>query len=153
MVASPRRRIEPPLSGLSEGPSATWQIPRRHEGARAPSGLLVWTNRLCLVLVLGILEDQRLPPRANPHHVGLSIITAAGLILGAVAFAYAWSWAGRTGPVNRLTSRAFGIAMGYLVPSAIALHALCFHWASTLQSGFTNGLLVLFSLIWGAKTG
>jgi hypothetical protein len=43
--------------------------------------------------------------------------------------------------------------MGYLVPSAIALHALCFHWASTLQSGFTNGLLVLFNLIWGAKTG
>jgi hypothetical protein len=55
-------------------------------------------------------------------------MAALGLILGAIAFVYAWSWAGRSGPIHRLTSRACGVALGYLVPAAIISHALYFQW-------------------------
>jgi hypothetical protein len=105
-------------------------------------GLLV----SCVALVLGMLEDLRFPPGWQSH-LGLTLMAALGLILGMIAFGYAWSWAGRSGPVHRLTSRACGVALGYLVPASIISHALYFHWAGPLQTACVNGLLCVIVFI------
>jgi hypothetical protein len=99
-------------------------------------GLLV----CCVALVLGMLEDLRFPAGWRSH-LGLALVTRVALILGTVAFGYAWNWAGRSGPVHRLTSRACGVALGYLVPATTISHTLYFHWVSALQTACANGLL------------
>ncbi len=105
-------------------------------------------------LVMGMLQDMRthLSPR---NHLGLTMMTAVGLILGCITFGYAWSWAGRSGPVHRLTSRACGEAVGFLVPALIMLHALYFHWAGMLQRAFVTELVRVAGIVlhWSADTG
>ncbi len=99
-----------------------------------------------LVLVLGMLEDLRLPLWSRTH-LCLGLITGITLIMGFIFFAYAWNWAGRDGPVHRLASRACGVALGYLVPAIAASHALYFHWVGAFQSALGNQLLHLAGLI------
>jgi hypothetical protein len=97
-------------------------------------------------MVLGMLEDARFP-RGWRIHLGLTLMTILELILGAIAFGYAWSWAGQSGPVHKLTSRACGVALGYLAPAAIISHALYFHWVAALQAACANGLLCAIGFI------
>jgi hypothetical protein len=60
--------------------------------------------------------------------------TTAMLVVGIIAFGHAWIWAGMEEPAHRLTTRAVGMAMGYLVPVIPALNALYFHWDHFAQS-------------------
>jgi hypothetical protein len=95
-----------------------------------------------LGLVAGMLEDLRGLRSLYPHF-GLVLMTIVVSILGIIALGKAWSWAGMNGPVNRLTARAFGSALGYLLPSIIACHALYFRWADALEAALTRGILTL----------
>ncbi len=97
-------------------------------------------------LALGMLEDLRKGPTGRPH-LGLMLMTATGLILGTIAFNSAWKWAGATGPVHRLASRALGTAVGDLVPAIAASHALYFHWADAAQTAFYQGIFHLVHTI------
>lgn len=97
-------------------------------------------------LILAILQDLR-SPRLSTSHLGLAMITGGGLVCGTIAFGYAWNWAGRSGPVHTLTSRACGVALGYLAPSVITSHALYFHWAGGLEAVCANGLVHVFEWI------
>ena len=49
------------------------------------------------------------------------------------------------GPVHRLTSRACGVAFGYLVPAIISSHALYFHWANPAAVALQGQLKKLLS--------
>jgi hypothetical protein len=102
-------------------------------------------------LILGMMEDLRFPPGLRSKlvvtNLGLTMMTGVALILGATAFGYAWDWAGRSGPVHRLVSRACGIALGYLVPAIAASHALYFHWVHAAQMACAKGLLRVIGFI------
>jgi hypothetical protein len=102
-------------------------------------------------LLLGMIEDLRFPPGARSN-LGLTMMAGVGLVMGTTAFGFAWAWAGRSGPVHRLTSRACGVGLGYLVPALAASHGLYFHWVHAAQMACANGLLRVFGFI-GAGRG
>ena len=86
-----------------------------------------------LFFFCAVVEDLR--PRAHLHsyeHACLFGMTLLVLAIGSVALMDAWLWAGRHGPVHRLTERAFGTAIGALIPGIACLHALYFGWAGPL---------------------
>ena len=80
-----------------------------------------------LILALGQLEDMRFPWR-NTQHTGLQLTILMLLIYGLIAFVRAWLWAGRTGPAQRRTSRALGMAFGFLVTALAVCHGIYFRW-------------------------
>lgn len=93
-------------------------------------------------LLVGIMEDARRGPLAT-NHVPLMLMTGLALILGTLALADAWTWAGRSEPAYRLTRRAFGNAVGFLLPALIAAHALYFHWIGPVESAFYHSMFHL----------
>ena len=98
-----------------------------------------------LLLIQGDLLDLRHRRPGYPvNHFGFQLSTAAALIFAAISFTYAWNWAGRKGPVNRLAARACGSALGFGVPAITASHAIYFHWLDALQSATGAGILSLF---------
>lgn len=102
---------------------------------------------LCAFLMLvGMLEDLRYPIGSRIH-MGVVMMTAFALIFGIIAFIYAFLWAGRTGPVHRLTALACGTALGYMVPAIVASHALYFGWIGPAQTAYAHGLLRLLGFI------
>jgi hypothetical protein len=94
-----------------------------------------------LAIIFGMLQDLRLGRDGRP--LGLLMTTGMTLIVGAIALNDSWTWAGRDGPVHRLTARAFGMAMGCFVPAIIASHALYFHWAVFAERAWGNGIIRL----------
>jgi hypothetical protein len=99
----------------------------------------------CTLLLFGLFEDGLRKPTPWPHMM-LAVITGLVLLLGAIAFGYAWTWAGLNGPVHRLTSRACGMAFGCLVPGIVASHALCFHWVNSGAAAFRDEFKFLIAL-------
>jgi hypothetical protein len=94
-------------------------------------------------LVYAIVQDLRWGKPGN-H---LLVVVAAAMMVGwgLLAWGYAWTWAGRTGPVHRLTSRACGVAFGFLVPALIAGHALFFNWLAPFERFCGSELARLFA--------
>ena len=95
-----------------------------------------------MTLLLGMLEDIRFTCEGR-RPFGLIFMTGTLLVLGIIAFGDAWLWAGRPGPVNRLTTRACGMALGTLIPAVVACHALYFHWSTRVQSQLMQGMTAL----------
>lgn len=107
-----------------------------------PIALLLGFRNGCLLLLVGVLEDFRFA-RMSPH-LGLTIVIVGLLIIGIIAFSRAWNWAGMIGPVKRLSARACGMAIGYLIPAVIASHSLYFHWVEAVEDGLYRQLSRLF---------
>lgn len=97
-------------------------------------------------LWLGLAEDSRLGLTGGPH-VAVKIMTAVAFAIGIIALGDAWLWAGRSGPVHRLTGRALGTAAGYLVPAIAGCHALYFHWAEPVQMAYGRAVAQLFRAV------
>ncbi len=75
-------------------------------------------------------------------------MTCMELVIGTLAFGRGWIWAGREGPVQRLTSRAFGIGLGSLIPALVACHALYFNWATSVEAACGKEMIRLFGPAW-----
>jgi hypothetical protein len=110
-----------------------------------PLGFCRGLSICATALALGTLEDVRLARTGWPH-LGLMVVTGLGLLLGLIAVGYAWLWAGSAGPVHRLTSRACGVAFGYLIPALVASHGLYFHWVDLVEEVCGQELQRLYSL-------
>ena len=99
-----------------------------------------------LAILLGALRDIRLAGTKWPH-LALMAMAATSLVCGAVAFYYAWVWAGLNGPVRRLTTRACGTAFGYAVPVLIVSHGLYFHWLDPVGAACVRGMIHLLEIV------
>jgi hypothetical protein len=91
------------------------------------------------VLALGALQDLY-PVTGGRRQMGLLGAGACMLGFGVAAFCHAWIWAGMEGPARRLTPRALGMALGFLVPVIPASNALYFHW--TYFAAGPSGILL-----------
>lgn len=113
-----------------------------------PSALLRGLAFSCALLAVGVLQDSA--PYTGRRAVGLLGMDASMLIVGVTALCRAWIWAGMEGPVRRLTPRALGMAVGYLVPVIPASNELYFHWthfAAGPSGRLLTGLSQLIDLI------
>ncbi len=162
----PKCNVEVPDPGLAP-PLPRWRrpngLPARHIPI-CPSGhklrtVIGYTTELPLplaflrglacsstLLLLGLIQNES-PRAAVPPQAWLMFNTAFLFLIGMIAFGYAWTWAGMEGPVHRLTSRACGVALGYLVPAVISSHALYFHWANPAAVALQGQLKKLLSAL------
>lgn len=76
------------------------------------------------------------------------MMAGIALVIGIVGLSDAWLWAGMNGPVHRLTTRAFGIGLGSVIPAVVAGHALYFKWANSAEAAFVQGMINLVDLAW-----
>ena len=67
-------------------------------------------------------------PATDGSHPYLKFMIGFAVLGAVMAFGDAWSWAGRSGPVKRLTALAFGTGFGFAIPAVIAVHGLYFGW-------------------------
>ena len=100
-----------------------------------PRAFLQGLGRGFLLIALGFFQDLRFVQRARTWpHLDLLVTAGIALVLGLFSFGRAWIWAGREGPVHRLTSRACGTAMGYFAMGTVACHAMYFEWVDLLTA-------------------
>lgn len=72
---------------------------------------------------------------------------ASMLVIGVAALYHAWIWAGTQGPARRLTPRALGMAVGYLLPVIPASNELYFHWTHFAGGASVRLLTGLFQVM------
>jgi hypothetical protein len=119
---------------------AIWAIARRFRFAAA----LFRALTVCLLfLALGLLEDMRLTP--GSFALGLLICAGTLLIFGTIAFVQAWIWAGKPGPVQRLTARACGAAIYCMSTAVVTIHAIYFGWVNSIEGPCHREIPVLVS--------
>lgn len=95
-----------------------------------------------VAILFGILQDLGRRRTVIPC-LGMAVLAGFMVIIGLNDLADAWRWSGKGGPVYRLTPRAFGMALGFLVPALVAMHALYFRWAGSLEHAVNHLLLAL----------
>jgi hypothetical protein len=82
-----------------------------------------------LILAFAIFDDAELFYKYGESRplivtVGMALMCGYGLW----ALLMAWLWSGIDGPVGKLLPRAYGIALGFLLPAVFALLAIRLRW-------------------------
>ena len=84
-----------------------------------------------LILAFAIFYDADLLYKYGENR---QLMVTAGRALmsgyGLWALLMAWLWSGIEGPVGKLLPRVYGIALGFLLPAALALTAIRLRWVA-----------------------
>jgi hypothetical protein len=88
-------------------------------------------GRTLLLLAFAIFSDADLFYKYGENRqllvtVGMAMMCGYGLW----SLGMAWLWSGIDGPVGKLLPRAYGIALGFLLPAAFALLAIRMRWVA-----------------------